>query len=368
MSQAEPQYYIGIMSGTSLDAIDAVLIDFTSTPLKPIYSIIQTISSELPNHIRKEILALNTPCDNDLQRSLVLDKQIADLFSQVINELLFIANITANHIIAIGSHGQTLRHAPDGPRGYSLQIGNGHIIAERTQITTVSDFRSRDVAAGGQGAPLVPAFHHAIFQCEQYHRAIINIGGMANISILKSDTAVYAFDTGPGNVLLNYWCHKNKAQAFDANGDWARSGTVIPSLLNRMLQEAFFHKPAPKSTGRELFDQHWLSQFDVSLAPVDIQATLTELTAQSICKALPESIDEIYLCGGGAYNTYLRERISVLSATQTTTTAELGIAPEWVEAAAFAWLSRQTMNGLSSNSPLSTGASRACILGAVHYK
>jgi len=360
----ERSLYIGLMSGTSLDAIDAALIDFSND-----VKLIEAIEINIPTDIRDEIYALNTPCLNELSRSLILDKKLAALFSKAVIQLLKKTGYSSNKITAIGSHGQTLRHSPDGDYGYSLQVGDPNCISEQTGITVVADFRSRDIAAGGQGAPLVPAFHQTVFISPEENRAIINIGGMANISLLFNNEQNGGFDTGPGNVLMDYWCQKNTGKHYDLNGAWAETGQVDITLLNEMLAEPYFKKQPPKSTGREMFDGHWVEQFNVEeIPPENVQATLLELTAQSICHAVPEETDAIYLCGGGALNTKLLKRISELGNKKTHTTEKLGIAPEWVEATAFAWLAKQTINHQAGNAPEATGAKGNRVLGGIYRK
>lgn len=354
--------YIGLMSGTSLDAVDAILMDFTQG-----IHVLRTLNIPLPDVLYNEILALNSPQENELSRSLVLGKKLARLFSASVIELLNNAGLNADEITAIGSHGQTLRHSPDGESGYSLQIGDPSTIAELTGITVVADFRNRDIAAGGQGAPLVPAFHKAAFISPEENRAIINIGGMANVTLLYSNGNTEGFDTGPGNVLMNHWTKHHLGKDYDHNGRWAQTGKVDIPLLNEMLKEPYFHLPAPKSTGRELFGPHWLTQFNPgSFLPADIQATLLELTAITIIDTLPKKIHTLFICGGGAYNLYLMQRLRELTGKPVNSTASLGIAPEWVEAAAFAWLAKQTMNHLPGNLPDATGASGLRVLGGIY--
>ncbi len=360
----EQALYIGLMSGTSLDAIDAVIANFSNG-----VELIENIELEMPADIRDEIRALSNPCSNELARSLVLDKKMAILFSEAVIQLLKKSGISADRITAIGSHGQTLRHAPEGEYGYSLQVGDPNTISEKTGIDVVADFRRRDIAASGQGAPLVPAFHQAIFSSHDENRAIINIGGMANISLLFNSSQSSGFDTGPGNVLMDYWCMHNTGNLHDKNGEWAASGQINNQLLKEMLSEAFFQKPPPKSTGRELFDTHWLEQFNISkIQPEDVQATLLELTTQSICDNIPAETNALYLCGGGALNLKLVERITELSGKATYNTEKLGISPEWVEATAFAWLAKQTVNHQTGNVPEATGAIGKRILGGIYYK
>jgi anhydro-N-acetylmuramic acid kinase len=359
---AKNNLYIGIMSGTSLDAIDAVLVNFNE-PM----TLIASHEHELSTALREETRSLNSVCDNELNRSQVLSKQLAREFATAANHLLKQNNINAEDISAIGSHGQTLRHSPNGENGFSLQIGCGASIAEHTGITSITDFRSRDIAAGGQGAPLVPAFHHYAFHSSEKNRAIINIGGMANISMLETNGEAYGFDTGPGNVLMDSWSISNRGEKFDRDGLWAKSAEPDAQLLTAMLSDPFFLQAPPKSTGREYFDTHWLAQFSPDkYASGVFQATLLELTAQSICDALPANTDEIYLCGGGAYNLYLKERISAISNLPTATTEKLGIAPEWIEAAAFAWLAKQAIEQQPGNSAKGTGAKGPRVLGAIY--
>lgn len=355
--------YIGIMSGTSLDAIDVALVEFT-----PAMHLLGQLELAMPNEIRSEIRALNHLSDNELARSQILSQQLAKLFSQGCNDLLQKLNIKLETINAIGCHGQTLRHNPVAEHGYSLQIGNGALIAELTGITTVCDFRSRDIAAGGHGAPLVPAFQKAMFASQSENRAIINIGGMANLCYLGSNGQVCGFDTGPGNVLLDSWVQKHTQQAFDKSGAWAASGKVEDALLQAFLQEPYFAKAPPKSTGRELFDQHWLENFKLEhFAPEDVQATLLELTAFTICQSLGSfSIDAIYLCGGGAYNQALVERIQTLSQKPCHTTEAIGGDPNYLEAMAFAWLAKRCIEGQNNNCPEATGAKGQRILGAIY--
>jgi anhydro-N-acetylmuramic acid kinase len=357
--------YIGLMSGTSLDAIDAVLINFSQN-----IRIIDTLNLDLPITLQQEIKDLNSKQDNELERSLLLSKKLAYLFSDAVIALLKKNNIKANQIIAIGSHGQTLRHSPNGKLGYSLQVGDPSTIAELTDITVVADFRNRDIAAGGQGAPLVPAFHQAAFGANNENRALINIGGMANISLLYKDGTVKGFDTGPGNVLMNHWAQQHLNIHFDNGGEWAKGGVVDDALLTAMMDEPYFQLPPPKSTGREIFDSHWLEQFELNNRNAQsIQATLLELTACTIINAIPKDIDKLYVCGGGAHNTYLMQRLSELSNKRcVSSSSEIGIDPDWVEATAFAWLAKQTINHASGNLPSVTGAQGLRILGGIYPK
>ena len=362
-----PDYYIGLMSGTSIDAIDAVLVrDSEDT-----FQVIGSHEESIPKQIQNDILSLCSPGNNEINRMGKLDNQLALLFSQASQSLLAKNHMEAKNIRAIGSHGQTIRHHPNGEFGFTLQIGNPALIAEQCNITTVADFRRADIAAGGQGAPLVPAFHRAVFASPDKNRVIINIGGMANISILENNQ-VKGFDTGPGNVLLNAWAEQNLNQPYDKNGDWARSNTINHELLKKLLDEPYFQDPPPKSTGRELFNLEWLqaqiNKLSLSLDAGTIQTTLTELTVQTIAADIQQyaKVDETYVCGGGAFNCYLIERLEIALAMPVRTTQDLGIDPSYVEAAAFAWFAKQTLNGCCANEPDVTGANHPVIMGAIY--
>ena len=352
-----------------MDALDAVLVDFAAFPPK----LIATHSHELNEDLRREILALAQPGDNELDRQAQLDVRLGKLSAEVCLQLLEKAGIAANEIQAIGSHGQTVRHAPDARCPYTVQIGDPNTIVQLSGITTVADFRRRDMSVGGQGAPLVPAFHQALFLDDKKNRVILNIGGIANISILPADPsqAVIGFDTGPGNMLMDAWIQLYQSQPYDSDGDWARSGRVDAELLNQLLADPYLSQSPPKSTGRERYNLQWLKgQLSGEQSTQDVQATLCELTASSIAYAVlqfaPNS-DEIYVCGGGAHNSYLMERIKAyLDSCLVSTTAALGVDPQWVEAMAFAWLARQTLHALPGNLPAVTGASEAVILGGIY--
>ena len=365
------EYYLGLMSGTSADAVDLVVVDFSDNKTR----LIGSHSLPLSADIRKQIHALSTPADNEIDRLGQLDVQLGKLFAESINQLLNKLSLNPQQIKAVGSHGQTIRHRPPGSLEFpfTLQIGDPNIIAEHTGITTVADFRRRDMAAGGQGAPLVPAFHQAIFHSQTLDRVVVNIGGMANITWLPQSGETLGFDTGPGNVLMDAWTLRHLGKAYDANGDWAASGTLDLELLDRLLAHPFFTQLAPKSTGREAFNLDWLHAEIAQKArsPEDIQATLLALTAQSIAKdinQLTSTACEVFVCGGGAYNTRLMmELAQLLPLAKLASTAELGIAPEWIEAMAFAWLARQTMLRQHGNLSAVTGASREVILGGVYF-
>lgn len=366
-----PEYFLGLMSGTSADAVDLALVDFANNKTH----LTATHSFALSSDIRQQIHSLATPSDNEIDRLGELDQQLGEIFADSINKLLIKHNLSPGQIIAIGSHGQTIRHRPPNTvkHPFTLQIGDPNVIAERTGITTVADFRRRDMAAGGQGAPLVPAFHQAIFHSEIIDRVVVNIGGMANITWLQRSGETLGFDTGPGNVLMDAWIQKNLGKAYDANGDWAASGNLNADLLARLLTHPFFAQLPPKSTGREAFNLAWLNEelAQTDLSPADIQATLLALTAHSIAQdinRLTNSSYEVFVCGGGAYNVKLMvELVQLLPQAKVASTADLGIAPEWIEAMAFAWLAQQTMHRKHGNLTAVTGAKREVILGGVYF-
>jgi len=366
---ATAEYYLGLMSGTSADAVDVALVDFGT----PFLRLVGTHSTPLPFDLRTLIHALANPGDKEIDRMGELDRQLGEVFADSINQLLTKFQLKPQQIIAIGSHGQTIRHRPPGTLKYpfSLQIGDPNTIAERTGITTVADFRRRDIVAGGQGAPLVPAFHQAIFHNPNIDRAVVNIGGMANITWLPAKGATLGFDTGPGNVLMDAWILKSLGKTYDLNGDWAASGKVNQDLLQELLGHPFFSRQTPKSTGREEFHLDWLHNHIVSknIAAADIQATLLALTAHSIAQEINKlsSYCDVFICGGGAYNLKLMDELAkLLPNTKLNSTAVLGIAPEWIEAMAFAWLARQTMMRQTGNLRTVTGAEREVILGGIY--
>ena len=381
--------FIGMMSGTSIDAVDGVLARFDGDgPSAPVQTV-AFASIPIPPALRAELLALQQPGLDELARSSLARIELTDLYATVALELIRQApEVSAVH--AIGAHGQTVRHRPE--LGYTLQIIDGARLAERTACTTVIDFRSADVAAGGQGAPLVPAFHALAFASKERLRAVVNIGGVANVSMIpplssqppgettansiaqtppSAAGTIIGFDTGPGNLLMDAWCAQHLGQTYDADGRWARSGVVIDALLNQMLADPYFALPPPKSTGRDLFSPDWLVRHlkdAPSQRPQDIQATLAELTARSIAAAcLERGAGECRVCGGGAQNTYLMERLAALMPRiEVTSTAALGVDPGAVEALAFAWLARERLAGRPANLPSVTGARGLRVLGAVY--
>lgn len=368
---ATNEYYLGLMSGTSADAVDLVIIDFADDKI----NLTASHSVSLCSSIRQQIHALATPSDNEIDRLGELDQQLGEVFADSINQLISKSQINSSQLIAIGSHGQTIRHRPPGSltHPFTLQIGDPNIIAERTGITTVADFRRRDIAAGGQGAPLVPAFHQAVFHSSAVDRVVVNIGGMANITWLPKSGKTLGFDTGPGNVLMDAWILKNLGKAYDANGDWAASGTLDKGLLAHLLAHPFLQQAPPKSTGRETFNLAWLDAelASAKITPANVQATLLALTAESIAKDIKELTSascEVFVCGGGAYNlTLMAELQSRLPQAKLASTAAFGIAPDWVEAMAFAWLAKQTMERKNGNLSAVTGAKREVILGGVYF-
>lgn len=363
----ESALYIGLMSGTSLDAVDAVLVDFKNAP-----QIIGSLNYPISPALRGRILELCHPGQDDLNKLGRADHELGQLFASSVEALLQHANVTPDKVRAIGSHGQTVRHHPD--MGFTLQLGDANIICEKTGIDTVSDFRRRDLAAGGQGAPLVPAFHEALFRNAQSDRVILNIGGMANISLLPKDLVenTSGHDTGPGNVLMDAWVQKIQQQPCDINGQWAATGNINPGLLVELLSDAYFQQPPPKSTGRERFNLPWLEQHLLrhQVSAVDVQTTLTEFTARSIANdILASGLDagELLLCGGGANNTYLVSRIqSHLPQWRVQPTESIGIEGDWLEAVAFAWLAKNCIDRTPGNLPTVTGAKGRRILGAIY--
>jgi anhydro-N-acetylmuramic acid kinase len=366
------ELFIGLMSGTSLDGIDVALVEFPastdSSNNTPTLQVLHTHFLPYPTPVRDNILALQHPTSNELETTALLANELAILYATAVNALLAEHHIDPAQIRAIGCHGQTIRHRPE--LGFTLQIGNAALLTELTRIMVVSDFRNRDIAAGGQGAPLVPAFHQAVFAHSDVNRAIINIGGIANITSLSKHGDVLGFDSGPGNMLLDSWIKQHKNLDYDANGAWASTGQVINPLLTAMLSEPYFKMPAPKSTGRDLFNAHWLNQYleNHAYQPQDVARTLVALTARSIYDTLlPVMPDEIYLCGGGTHNALLKNDLQALFAdVHIDTTDSLGIGVDWLEAIAFAWLARQCLHQQTANLPAVTGARSERILGAIY--
>jgi len=371
------EYYIGLMSGTSLDAVDTVLVDFKQQKLQ----LVDTHAEPIPEALRQEILALCYPGDNAIQRMGETDVKLGRLFSQSVLQLLKKTKLSAKDIHAIGSHGQTIRHVPDTEFPFTLQIGDPNIIAANTGITVVADFRRRDMALGGQAAPLAPAFHEYLLRNTSEDRWVLNIGGIANVTLLPADSsqAVMGFDTGPGNTLMDAWCRMHHRGNYDQDGQWAASGQCNNALLQQLLNDPYFKKGPPKSTGREYFNLDWLqknlNQYARKLAAEDVQATLLTLTSQSITEAIqqykPTGLKQpsLWLCGGGTQNKTLIQQLKSFNNKLTVQTTEsAGIHPDWIEAAAFAWLARQTLTCKPGNIPSVTGAHASSIIGGIFPK
>lgn len=362
--------FIGLLSGTSMDGIDAALVRFGPRP-----ELVATHAQPFPEELRREMLALAVPGENEIDRLGVVDAQLGKAFAHAVRALLQEARVDASQVRAIGSHGQTIRHRPTLKPGFTLQIGDPNVIAAETGIPVVADFRRKDMALGGQGAPLVPAFHDAVFRSAEKDRVVVNIGGIANITVLPADPAgsVAGFDTGPGNTLLDQWARRMLSRPMDRDGAFAARGTVDAALLNRFLEDRYFAQPPPKSTGPEYFTRDWL---DRKLGPAprageDVQATLLELTARSIADGVRKftslSAPDVFVCGGGARNGALMRALQRQFAGQTVATTErLGVAVDWVEAMAFAWLARERIERRPGNCPRVTGAARGAVLGGLY--
>ena len=366
---ANLDYYIGLMSGTSVDGVDCVLVQFQGDQPKLIASHFEPIEPGL----REDILQLCSGENNELALYGNTDVAIGQLFAKAALTLLANEEIERTAIRAIGSHGQTVFHHPQGDTRFTLQIGDPNSIAQLCGITTIADFRRRDMAAGGQGAPLAPVLHRNCFQSATSDRVVLNVGGIANITVLNKDGTCLAFDTGPANVLMDYWIGKHQQKNYDKNGDWAAGGNIIQPLLELLLDEPYFSKAAPKSTGRELFNGLWLEEklykLGQELAVVDVQATLLRVTVDSIVNAISKASkpSEVYVCGGGAHNKAFMDGLQArLSDCSILSTAELGIDPDWVEAIAFAWMAKQTSEGRTIDTTPFTGAAQATVLGGIY--
>jgi len=366
-----PDFYIGLMSGTSLDGVDGVLADFSpTTPL-----VIEHASAPFPAALRDELLALNRSGSDELHRAALAGNELMRQYAAIVAQLLRRARAEAADVRAIGAHGQTVRHRPqefDGT-GYTLQLCQPALLAELTGIDVVADFRSRDVAAGGHGAPLAPFFHQALYGHQKDTVAVLNIGGISNITLLRPDGSILGFDCGPGNALIDAWCARHTGQPYDAEGAWAAGGQVLPQLLQELLAEPYFAKPPPKSTGRDLFSPDWvqahLRDFGAA-APADVQATLTELTAMACGRDVlrhEPGLSRLIVCGGGALNGHLMSRLkALLPGAQVATSADFGLPPLQVEATAFAWLARKTIRREPLQLQSITGARGARVLGGIY--
>ncbi|MFM1949208.1 MAG: Anhydro-N-acetylmuramic acid kinase [Pseudomonadota bacterium] len=399
MTQAHLQYFVGLMSGTSLDGVDGVLLQWQIKPQvgngmgheespallfgTPGLQVLQHVFQPFDAEFRTELLSLNTPGNNELHRAALAGNRLARHYAKVVHALLGASGLQAQDIQAVGAHGQTVRHRPlefdadpstgQAAVGYTLQLNNPALLAELTGIDVVAEFRTRDLAAGGQGAPLVPAFHAEIFGNPLHTVAVVNIGGISNISILQRTPgqAITGFDCGPGNALMDHWVQTHQGTDYDANGAWAAQGRVIPSLLQSLLSEAFLHQTPPKSTGRDLFNPSWLQQhLRTEFSAVDVQATLCEFTALAIAQDLKRHAPEakqLWVCGGGALNGHLMARLQAHApGVQVASTDAHGLPPLQVEAAAFAWLAAKAMKRETGSLESVTGARGARVLGAIY--
>ncbi len=371
--------YIGLMSGTSLDGVDGVIADFDASPPR----VLGHASALMPDALRAELLALNTSGPDELHRAALAANALMQVYAQVVGQLLDRSGMSAQAVRAIGAHGQTVRHRPqafDGT-GYTLQLCQPALLAELTGIDVVADFRSRDVAAGGQGAPLAPFFHRAWFGKAGETLGLLNIGGISNLTVLRADGTQRGFDCGPGNALMDGWCHRHRGIAYDDQGAWAASGAVSEALLARLMAEPYFASPPPKSTGRDLFHLPWLESRlldyaasepagSKTLSAADVQATLAELTARTCADDVQRhapGVPRLIVCGGGAFNTHLMRRLAaLLPGTQVMTSDDAGLPPLQVEAAAFAWLARQAILREKLDLQSTTGARGARVLGGIY--
>jgi len=367
-SATRGDYFIGLMSGTSADAVDAALVRF-----EPTLELVATHPEPWPEALRESLLALATPGADEIHRLGVLDNAVARQFARAVQALLAGAGLPASRVRAIGSHGQTVRHDPGASDPYTLQIGNPSLLAELSGISVVADLRRRDMAAGGQGAPLAPAFHAAFCADPGEARAVVNIGGIANISLLPVDGAISGFDTGPGNALFDAWIQRHRGLPMDVDGGWGANGRVMPALLAALLKDPYFHSPPPKSTGREYFHLPWLEAYLGAFPghrPEDVQATLQALTAQSIADGIRRfapATARVLVAGGGVHNQALMDRLQTLLApVPVTSVASLGVDPDYLEAMGFAWLAWRTLAGLSGNIPAVTGARGPRVLGGIY--
>ena len=360
-----PELYVGLMSGTSLDGVDAVLADLGGA--RP--NLIGAAYLPFDDPLRRELLGLNSRGENEIERAALAGNALAARYASAVAEVLARSKIPPADIRAIGCHGQTVRHRPD--RGYTVQIGNAALLAELTGIRVVAGFRGRDVAAGGQGAPLAPAFHAAVFADPGEDRVAINLGGIANLTFLPRSGPVTGFDSGPGNCLLDLWAARHLGKAHDPGGAWAAAGKAIPALLERLLQEPYFRALPPKSTGRDLFNEGWLRDLLKGGEEAQaVQATLLELTARSVANAVSRhcrGARRLIVCGGGAKNEALMRRLAELASPAALKPSDrCGIDPQLVEATAFAWLAKQAIEGRPGNLPSVTGARGPRVLGTVH--
>lgn len=366
--------FVGLMSGTSLDGIDGVAVRWPNDDA-PAMRVQDHVHHAFDARLRDHLLALNGPAANELELAATAAVALAHAYADVTDDLLSRAGLRGQPVRAVGAHGQTVRHCPQALEGgFSVQLLNGAVLAERCGIDVVCDLRSRDLAAGGQGAPLVPAFHADRFGVPGESRAVLNLGGIANLTLLHADGRIGGFDTGPANVLLDSWAAEHRGVPYDAEGQWAASGQVDAPLLQRMLSEPYFQRPPPKSTGRDLFQANWLkahlAALRNTLAPAHVQATLAELTARSVAQALQRHLPDargLFVCGGGALNAHLLARLAgLLPQLRVQTTDALGLPPQQVEAVAFAWLAREFVERRAGNRPDVTGAKGPRVLGCLY--
>lgn len=369
------ELYIGLMSGTSADGVDIALVDFSNNK----NLLVSSDYLAYPSHLREKIISLYLPTNNEIDLSQALHVELAHFFADVIKQFLQKEKINSEDIFAIGNHGQTIRHRPSQQYPFTLQIGCSQTLATLTNIRVIGDFRKKDMVYGGQGAPLVPAFHQNIFSSIEYDTFIVNIGGIANITYLpkNTDQPILGFDTGPGNGLMDTWYNEKKSVSYDQNGDWAAQGQLNNTLLTNMLSDEYFHKAPPKSTGREYFHLAWLKQHllntyqkEQPIKDIDVQTTLTYLTAITISNEIKKitTSGHIYLCGGGTLNKTLVSFINTLLTNfSVKKTNDIGIDSDALEAMAFAWFAYAFDNKITGNVPSVTGADKAVVLGVEFF-
>ena len=359
------EHFVGLMSGTSMDGIDAVVVSFGNASVE----LHAAERFDYRADLRARLLhASRKPLTEPVDPNGDLHRAVGSAFRDAANAIVAASGVARADIAAIGSHGQTLRHCPDADPPYTVQVGDGDLIAEGTKLTTVTDFRSADLAVGGQGAPLVPPFHRWLFHSTDETRVVVNVGGIANITVLPASGPVTGFDTGPGNGLMDAWIRHHRDLPFDTDGEWAAGGICDSALLADMLNDPYFDAAPPKSTGFEYFNRDWINSFDVgSLAAANVQATLCELTAITIARAIGDTATAVFVCGGGVHNRCLMQRLAVQLPDKTaSSTQSAGLNPDWVEAVAFAWLARERLAERPGNLPSVTGANKSVLLGELH--